>query len=523
MAKKGPSVEVASVKSLPESPKQPPAPEPPKPMKEPYSGMNHSMTAPRSSNPIELLQQLQKFTSIFHVFDVGEKCKVSIESLLMVLHCKITSFILLTGTLLLSMRQYFGDPIECLNSVGPSIPKSLIKQYCWLGGIFSVVPRDVNQPNVKLENVYHKFYQWVYFILMIQGVLFYLPRYIWKKMENGRICHLLEKLTKRHVEEYPEIERSHITQEVVDTLEIGSELYFWYCFSDFACLVHLLLEIWFTDKLLNGEFVHLGSNWLSSFNTEKLQLRAPMRIGNNQNDFMARIFPRLAKCSFPLVGSSGTQEIIDSLCLLPLNTINEKLFLVLWFWYTFLVVFVVVVLILRFIATFSYIFRFFLLKLRAASCELKIIRCLSSSPGKWFVSMCFAEYMRPSHFRDLIQLVRSDHFDTGGKPIYKKYVPSQKRNGHGGVIADDCATRYAYRAKTIAEFDKQEKKNKSNSRKNEREGHPQSLKSKQRNTSFFDFQDWHDVEKGPSVPEYSKSRDYFDEMSDPYQPCEYDK
>ena len=51
---------------------------------------------------------------------------------------------------------------------------------------------------------------------------------------------------------------------------------------------------------------------------------------------MAKIFPKVTKCTFHKYGPSGTIMKLDALCVLPLNIINEKIFIFLWFWLIFL-------------------------------------------------------------------------------------------------------------------------------------------------------------------------------------------
>merc|ERR1711884_702205 len=50
-------------------------------------------------------------------------------------------------------------------------------------------------------------------------------------------------------------------------------------------------------------------------------------------DPMARVFPKVTKCTFHKFGPSGTVERFDGLCVLPLNIINEKIYIFLWFWF----------------------------------------------------------------------------------------------------------------------------------------------------------------------------------------------
>ena len=45
------------------------------------------------------------------------------------------------------------------------------------------------------------------------------------------------------------------------------------------------------------------------------------------------MFPKVTKCTFHKFGPSGTVERFDGLCVLPLNIINEKIYVFLWFWF----------------------------------------------------------------------------------------------------------------------------------------------------------------------------------------------
>ena len=49
-------------------------------------------------------------------------------------------------------------------------------------------------------------------------------------------------------------------------------------------------------------------------------------------DPMATVFPRVTKCTFRKYGASGTIQVHDAICVLPVNIINEKIYVFLWFW-----------------------------------------------------------------------------------------------------------------------------------------------------------------------------------------------
>ena len=71
---------------------------------------------------------------------------------------------------------------------------------------------------------------------------------------------------------------------------------------------------------------------------------------DQRTDPMARVFPKvksfhrsavtpplqITKCTFHKFGSSGSVQKFDGICVLPLNIINEKIYVFLWFWFLLL-------------------------------------------------------------------------------------------------------------------------------------------------------------------------------------------
>jgi hypothetical protein len=84
----------------------------------------------------------------------------------------------------------------------------------------------------------------------------------------------------------------------------------------------VVFNIFFIDIFLGGEFSTYGIRV-----AEMMEMDSESRI-----DPMAQVFPKVTKCTYRKFGPSGTLQYHDSLCVLPINIINEKIYVFLWFW-----------------------------------------------------------------------------------------------------------------------------------------------------------------------------------------------
>ena len=53
----------------------------------------------------------------------------------------------------------------------------------------------------------------------------------------------------------------------------------------------------------------------------------------NQNESYSMANVCFYRCHMHLFGPSGTMQNLDGLCVLPLNILHDKVYLILWFWY----------------------------------------------------------------------------------------------------------------------------------------------------------------------------------------------
>lgn len=95
-------------------------------------------------------------------------------------------------------------------------------------------------------------------------------------------------------------------------------LHFFVVFIFFSILLFFLLLLRFLHVLTS--VFHLLLRLLQLFTPE------------TEKDPLISTFPRITKCTFHYYGPSGEITQSDYQCLLPQNLLNEKVFIVMWFW-----------------------------------------------------------------------------------------------------------------------------------------------------------------------------------------------
>lgn len=85
-------------------------------------------------------------------------------------------------------------------------------------------------------------------------------------------------------------------------------------------LINLIVQVYYTNVFLAGQFYSLGFKFMADDFTGSM-------------DVLDVVFPKITKCDFFKYGHSGSIQKHDALCVLALNIIHEKIYVVLWFWY----------------------------------------------------------------------------------------------------------------------------------------------------------------------------------------------
>ena len=178
------------------------------------------------------------------------------------------------------------------------------------------------------DEIRHAWYQWVVFVLFLQALLCYFPHFVWKSWEGGKLSLLLQDLDVNTLHIEPETtkdRRSTVVNYIIRNIRKHNFYVYKFIFCEFLNLVNIIGQMYLMDTFFGGQFSTYGSEVLS------------VMVMENRVDPMAKVFPKMSKCTFHKYGPSGTIENHDGLCILPINTINEKIYVFLWFWYLALI------------------------------------------------------------------------------------------------------------------------------------------------------------------------------------------
>ncbi|KAH8022445.1 hypothetical protein HPB51_024544 [Rhipicephalus microplus] len=348
---------------------------------------------------MDLLGSLKSYFTTKYVITDNLMCR---------LHHKASVGVLLAFSILVTGKQYVGDPIDCISK--DSVPGNLLDTYCWIHKTFSVATAwhgklgdDVAYPGVAPHTegdpkVYHGYYQWVCFVLTLQALFFYVPRYLWKTIEGRRVQSLTEQLSSPMQDKATlEKARGMVIDYLVNNRGYHGGYFFGFVFTEMLYFVNVVAQIFVMDRFLGGEFSTYGIRVIE-FTEWHWEARY---------DPMIKVFPRMTKCTFHMFGTSGDLQKHDAVCVLPINIINEKIYVFLWFWFVILSIITGLFLIYRMITIVSSSVRFNIMYSRNRNVQSENLREIIEKIGTadWFIFYQISRNVEPGHMKEFV-----DHY-----------------------------------------------------------------------------------------------------------------
>ncbi|TKR88534.1 hypothetical protein L596_012761 [Steinernema carpocapsae] len=263
-----------------------------------------------------------------------------------------TSNILLAASLLISFKQFGGRPVECMFPF--KFPKSweqYAENYCWSQDTY-FVPPDQHVETLSEEQrsgTQFSYYQWVPFFLIFQAACFRLPSMLWNYLSTTsgiRIREVVERamdasnmdetvrlknvdVLVRHLKCALRFQRRmtrrniliHKTIKILNLTYAPSFISTMYLFTKLLYLINVVLQLFLMNKFLETD----KYEWYG------LGLIKDIMNGTRWENSGA--FPRVSVCDFTVRQVANIQKYSVQ-CVLVINIFNEKIFILLWFWYT---------------------------------------------------------------------------------------------------------------------------------------------------------------------------------------------
>uniref|UniRef100_A0AC35TKM1 Innexin n=1 Tax=Rhabditophanes sp. KR3021 TaxID=114890 RepID=A0AC35TKM1_9BILA len=248
------------------------------------------------------------------------------------------------------------SPIECwVPAQFTASWEAYSESYCWSLNTYWV-PIDQDIPEDIAEREYRQisYYQWVPFFLLLESLLYYTPYLFWRLMSDKsgiRMNDIVQMATEkeniepefrlrtieslaRHIEASLRYQHSATTRSNY-TLHRVFKCFNMRYYESYVTGLYLATKIFYvTNILVNLVLVNkfLETDEYSVYGVgvmrDLLMGRTWMESGN---------FPRVTLCDFEIRVLGHTQRHSVQ-CVLVINIFNEKIFILIWLWYSLLLV-----------------------------------------------------------------------------------------------------------------------------------------------------------------------------------------
>ncbi|CAF0807425.1 unnamed protein product [Adineta steineri] len=256
---------------------------------------------------------------------------------------------------IVTSTNFVGNPINCYthNIAGDHL--SYVNWVCWISSSY-YLPFDKPLPNrnqARPERI--PYYQWVPFILFIMMMLFYIPGFIWRKLNRNcgidtkAITNIMSGMDQLNSENRKDPMIS-LAKHIDKALTYQRDYHHGFIYSTwkrFSCLIcctvgqrsgnylafgYILVKLLYITNAI-GQLFLLNIFMGSKFHLYGLEILQKWFYGQDIESLER--FPRITMCRFSIRTLGDNIHPYEVQCLLPVNIYNEKIFLVIWFWLAF--------------------------------------------------------------------------------------------------------------------------------------------------------------------------------------------
>lgn len=289
-----------------------------------------------------------------------------------------TTKIIIVFVILATFKRFYSSPVNCWVPAELKRYEKYINRYCWIRGTYYVEQHyDLNTFNIEAreENLL-QYYQWIYFFLLVQAFLFYLPKMLWcfmsskildydlfnmidaaskhdtyssdqekilKYLSSNLLCdynwlpaekreianQVKQLINDLHLKENKNKRRFSFTPSLLIKKFSRSFLTLTYITTKLIYLLNAIGQIVLMDMFLSNE-----NNLLYGKQIVQTILNGDGDLVNHTD---SRIFPRITICDVK-TKEIGGDHLYTVQCVLSFNLFNERIYAFLWLWIFLIVV-----------------------------------------------------------------------------------------------------------------------------------------------------------------------------------------
>uniref|UniRef100_A0A7I4XVE5 Innexin n=1 Tax=Haemonchus contortus TaxID=6289 RepID=A0A7I4XVE5_HAECO len=286
------------------------------------------------------------------------------------LHYYVTVYVLCIFALLVGAKQHFGNPIDCFISADYDKVRTwqaYILDYCFMQGTYRyelgmnrTTPYLNGRDSSNTNYISIKYYQWVPFFFAFQLLCFMVPDFFWVYIQSYLYIDMsmvvtecselnAEKRSSNRSSKlsniadyifsyfyYRKIARRGVISSVFRMPAVATVFY---GITKFLYLMNAILQLYLTTYFLGFPDMRWGLRMMLAFLTKKAfpRMIGGVRIPHHGGMAQFPYFPLEVFCNYTRMVENNNVHTSSTQCMIPLNYINEKLFLFLWFWIMLLI------------------------------------------------------------------------------------------------------------------------------------------------------------------------------------------
>ncbi len=263
-------------------------------------------------------------------------------------------------TILVSVKQYVGDPINCwCPAQFTQSHHEYTNTVCWVSDTY-YVPFENNMPLAGEPRQMISYYQWVPIILLCQACLFFVPCVIWRFLnkrsgvsigaiiEAGMSCQRAiyaetrEKTVRYMVSQidgYLLTHRSYKKGCLARVKQLIAQYCCLFCgklYGNYLSCAYIVMKMLYIANTVGQLFMldeFLGMR--TDYHLYGILVIGRLITGKDWS--ASERFPRVTLCDFQIRQQTNVHRYSVQ-CVLPINLFNEKIFIFIWFWLFFVTI-----------------------------------------------------------------------------------------------------------------------------------------------------------------------------------------